>query len=1311
MKRLLTLTCLSLLFFVQGFSQSVWIEPTVAGKTTINDEIKIIFDKQSSSFWTNGPSGVFIHAGVAVNGATSTDWTYGNGAWDDLSTSRQMTQEGNLWTKTITPRDYFNIPDGVTGYRIQLLFRNEYNTAQANNREDNNGNNFFIDLDPAPAGAEMFTVSPALPSATDLVTVTFRAANVTDPQLVGESKVYFHAAAVTSGPTATSWDHSVGNWGADDGVGEMTSIGTDTWQFSFVPQTYFGVTDPNENIFRIAMVFRNADGSAQQKNSDGTDIMHNIDPGFHVLLNEPSSNLTVIPQGGSFQVAATASETANFTVTLGGTTIHNATGTSIDFSETFTTASTQDLTVSATSNGVTKSKTVAINGYSAITRADVPSGMEHGINYDENDPTTATLVLHLPTQNKDVVHVIGDFNNWTVSNAYKMNRNLAGDTWWYTLTGLTPAQEYIFQYVIDGEVRVADPYAQKVSDPWNDQYITDAVYPNLLDYPSDDTWNIASYLQTQEPEYTWEVPNFQRPSPNKLNIYELHFRDFTEEGTYAAAMARLDYLQDLGINCIHMMPVSEFEGNDSWGYNPNFYFAADKAYGTEEELKRFIDEAHKRGMAVINDMVLNHAFNTNAMAQMYWNSADNRPASDNPWFNAFHNFEVPDAHWGSDFNHESGHTEVFIDRVLDYWLTEFNIDGFRFDFTKGFSNNWKEQSGDTWGSLWDQQRVDNLKRMVNEMWAKHPGSYAIFEHLADKAENKELADFGILQWGGHSVTKNYEEIVLGWNNYNLSNAVANATENDFVFDNMISYMESHDEERLAYKLKTYGRDFIKNDLGEQVNRLKQSALFNLLIPGPRMIWQFGEVGYDVSINFNGRTGRKPIHWEYLDVPERKELHDFYALLLNLRNKYEAFHHFTGYTLDGNNWVKRMQFQHGDTVVVVMGNFQAYDANSADNNGHQAYFDIDPQLPWTGNWYEVISGEWHSLGNSYRLHAGDYKIYSNYPLTTTPAPVGGNVSLSGDLDFNDVAVNTSVTQSFTIINNNATSLSVTSIDLPTGFSANWTAGNIAAGASQNVTVTFAPTARITYSGSITVNTDDIAFTNNTLPVYGNSAIVTTNPASFNANDQIQLVFHAQLADGGGTSGLVGASKVYIHTGVVTSGTSGTGWNHVIGNWGADDGVGQMTPVAGETDQWAITITPSSYYGAPANTTIYRLAMVFRNENGSQMGKGVNGSDIYIDVNQGSSRLASPESESKLAESSFKLYPNPTKDGRVNVSFQTETIQRITLKIIDNTGRTLFTKDAQTATGRNVLRLSNLKLTAGVYILQIPELGISKLMIQR
>ncbi len=1228
---LLTTLCILLGTANVALAQRVWMEPYSGTRMSASDKVKIYLDKQSSSFWDQGPQGVFLHAGVSTSGPTGTDWSYGNGAWTDLTANRKMTKEGNYWVMVITPRTYFNIPAGVTAYRIQLLCRNEYDPTQPGNKLDNGGANYFVTLDSETTTTGVVSFNPASPVDNQSMTLTFRAALGTTQSLVGASKVYFHAAAITSSAASTSWERTIGTWGADNGVGQMTAVAgqANTWQITFNPRTYFGVSNVNEDIYRMTFVFRNATGSVQEKNGT-SDFLYNIDPGFYLSLNQPLGANMVMPLNTAVPIQANSPTAANFTVKVDGITVYTVNGvTSINYSRSFATAGTKQISITATNGSETKVKTGSVNIYGAVASLPLPSTtMRYGVNYYSNDATKATLVLHLPTQTKNVVHLLGDFNNWQVSETSKMNRTPEGDKWWITLTGLTSGKEYIFQYLIDGTIRVADPYTNKVSDPWNDQYITATVYPGLKPYPSTVTSGIASYLQTAKPAYNWQVTNFTAPSSNKLNVYELHVRDFTTEGTYKAIIPKLDYIANLGINCIHVMPVSEFEGNDSWGYNPNFYFAPDKAYGTSDDLKQLVDECHKRGIAIINDLVLNHAFGTNAMAQMYWDAVNNRPAANNPWFNPTSNYvDNTDAWWGSDFNHESGHTRAFVDTVTAHWMKEYKFDGFRFDFTKGFTNTLWYGSGN-WGSDYDNARIYNLKRMVDAMRARKPGAIIVFEHLADKAENKVLADYGVLHWGGKAVTGKYEEAILGWNPADLRNSYSKYSDNDFAYDNLMSYMESHDEQRLAYHLKSYGRNFIKNSSVEQYKRLKLAAGINMLIPGPRMVWQFGELGYDISIDFNGRTGKKPTHWEYYDDPARKDIFNMYSLALKLRKKYNVMHKLTGYTLDQNNWVKQLRFQSADTNVVVMANYEAYNAADANNSGHAEYFDVPTGLA-AGNYYEAVSGQVVNLGTTYRLYAGDIKIFSNYNLSI------GCATLTSTLNFGNVKINTTSAKTLTLTNITNQILTVTGLTLPAGFTANWTSGTLALGASQNIIVTFAPTQAVSYSGNVSVNIKNPGITVKASTVTGNAAIVAVVPGTFTKSSAIKLILYAGNADNAGTTGLAGITdKIYMHSGVVTSGATGTTWTYVKGNWGLDNGVGLMTKTANTTDQWEINYTPSTYYGVPSATAVYRLAMVFRNFNGSRLGKGVGATDIFVNVSQTGSRIEDISVESVQVSNFYK-----------------------------------------------------------------------------
>jgi 1,4-alpha-glucan branching enzyme len=200
-------------------------------------------------------------------------------------------------------------------------------------------------------------------------------------------------------------------------------------------------------------------------------------------------------------------------------------------------------------------------GTTTIFAQNVPNGAIDGINYIDNN----TVVLVLTAPNKVSAYVTGTFNSWGQTN---MNKTPDGKKFWVQLNGLTAGQEYIYQYVVDG-IRIADPYTEKVLDPWNDPYISSSTYPGLISW-TDTGKGIAGVFQTAQPEYNWQVQNFDAPDDHKLIVYELLIRDFTAEHSYKSVIDSIQYLKNLGINAIELLPVNEFEGNTSWGYNPSF---------------------------------------------------------------------------------------------------------------------------------------------------------------------------------------------------------------------------------------------------------------------------------------------------------------------------------------------------------------------------------------------------------------------------------------------------------------------------------------------------------------------------------------------------------------------------------------------------------------------------------------------------------------------------------------------------------------------------------------------------------------------
>ncbi|MDR0546234.1 MAG: alpha-amylase [Dysgonamonadaceae bacterium] len=571
-----------------------------------------------------------------------------------------------------------------------------------------------------------------------------------------------------------------------------------------------------------------------------------------------------------------------------------------------------------------------------------------------------SLAFVLFAPKKETVHLIGSFNDWQTSDEFKMERD--GDRFWIKIGNLDPTKEYICQYLIDETIRIADPYCHKTSDP-NDQYIPADVYPGLIPFPNGRTVGIAMTVSTKPESYAWQKTNFQMPKPKNLVVYELHLRDFTEKSSLKAALAKLPYLKTLGVNAIELMPFNEFEGNDSWGYNPSFYFAPDKAYGTPNDYKEFIDACHQNNMAVIMDMVLNHSYGQSPLVQMYMNGS--KVSEDNPYYNV--DSPNTDYSWGYDFNHESVYTQAFVDSVCAYWIKEYKIDGYRFDFTKGFTN----KKGNGWA--YDESRINILKRIANEIWKRKNDAYVILEHLTDNSEEKVLANYGIMLWG--NMNYNTNEATMGWGNQTENGSykgnLSGASYKQRGWNNpcLVAYMESHDEERLMYKNIQYGNageesGYHVKDTITGLQRNAAAAVIFLSIPGPKMIWQFGELGYDYSINYNDRVGRKPVRWDYYNQPARKALYDAYSQIIHLKTSREIFS-TTDFSINLTQNFKSLTLRSASEKAIVIANF-----------------DVTPQtrevdFEQSGAWTEYFSNTPLNLSSTKEnitLQPGEYRLY-------------------------------------------------------------------------------------------------------------------------------------------------------------------------------------------------------------------------------------------------------------------------------------------------------------------------------------------------
>ena len=582
------------------------------------------------------------------------------------------------------------------------------------------------------------TTNPSPPFDDQSVTITFNAAEGSQGLMGYNGDVYAHTGVITDQSTSTSdWKYVKSDWGVNIEACKLTSIGNDQYTLEISPsiRDFYGVP-AGEKVEKIAFVFRSSDSSLEGKTSAGSDIFVDVSTNdLTVSIDAPNEN-SIYSEGASIPVEVSATNATGITIYVNEVEIESVSASSLSSSITAGTLGRYTLKAEATDGSATISDEITYNVRGEVVMETMPANLKRGVNINEDQ--SVTFVLYAP--DKEFVHLIGSFNNWQISNDYQMKKD--GDYFWLTLNSLDANTEYAFQFFIDGIVKIADPYTNKTLDPL-DQYITEDIYPGLMTYPYDLTSEIASTFIINKEEYNWQISDFSSPEVTKLVIYELHIRDFTDNGDIKTVTDSIEYFKELGVNAIELMPFNEFEGNDSWGYNPSFYFATDKAYGTEYDYKEFIDVCHQNGIAVFMDMVLNHSFGQSPFARMYLDGG--KPASNNPWYNRDHNMQNPDAQWGYDFNHESLDTQELVDSICSFWMSEFKLDGFRFDFTKGFTNT--SYPADSWASDYDQSRINILMRMTDEIWNRKSDAIVAFEHLSDNTEEKILANHGILLLG------------------------------------------------------------------------------------------------------------------------------------------------------------------------------------------------------------------------------------------------------------------------------------------------------------------------------------------------------------------------------------------------------------------------------------------------------------------------------------------------------------------------------------------------------------------------------------
>ncbi len=821
-----------------------------------------------------------------------------------------------------------------------------------------------------PSGT--WIVNPYPFAESNQITVTVK--DINSGNLSGITDIYlwtwYSKSNGESGNPDSQWN---GEWNNSKDQMKMISNGDGSYSFTYVPSTFYNDT----GIGTIGVLAKAKDGSGDKKTED-----YLIDVGtFTFNLVNPSSNVNVINSGDDLIVDANTNVSVNFVLKKGNEILHQ-TNNKTEFNYTISNiVENSSFELSATDIASSSSQSLSFDVFikPSVELKNIPTGSRDGFNIINDN---AVFVLYAP--GKEFVYLSGSFNNWSVSEDYLMYYDQIEDRYWFELESLDKNSFHAYQYVVDGSIIIADPYSTMILDSYNDSYLClleSCGFSTIPSYPSSNK-HAASVFRINN-GFNWEDQAFVKPEKENLVIYEILLRDFHDSQSFNSVISKLDYLEGLGINAIELMPINEFDGNNSWGYNPSFHMAIDKKYGSPSKFKELVNECHKRGIAVILDVVYNHATGQNSYFRL-WNSKPNQydgsPTSNNPFFQ---DSPISESYlnYFNDINHDSQSVKDYLKRINQFFINEYHVDGFRFDLSKGFTN---ENIAENYIS----SRVNYLKSLADDIWEIDTDSYVILEHFQN-FEEMIFSDYGILSWGEENY--HYNEATMG---FPSDFKGISYKSRGFSSPTLVGFMESHDKERLMYKNITYGNSTSAYDakhFSNAIDRMKAAGALFFTVPGPKMVWQFGELGYDLTINYcedgsiseSCRLSEKPSAFS-LDMDKdlkRIQLLNTWSRLISLK-KNEKIFKTEDFTISFSSELKYMHLYYNGgseddiSSVVIASNFGVEEKQ------------ISSMIIPEGEWFDVYNNNIKVnvvSSNPISLMPGQFIIYANKPTTILDDP--------------------------------------------------------------------------------------------------------------------------------------------------------------------------------------------------------------------------------------------------------------------------------------------------------------------------------------
>lgn len=571
----------------------------------------------------------------------------------------------------------------------------------------------------------------------------------------------------------------------------------------------------------------------------------------------------------------------------------------------------------------------------------LPVDIRGGVHLNLLAPATATFVLFAPY--KPYVALVGDFNEWD-TRANRMVTDGMG-VWWTTIpypdANAGPVR-YGFYVALDDQshVWIGDPYATQVE--WNERGAL-GIVPALNN------------------GFDWTDQSWQTPRLRDLVIYELSVRDFAGYwhanqpyyGNLRELSNYIPYFAELGVNALELMPIQAFPGASSWGYNPVFYFALANTYGTPQDLKAFVNDCHSHGIAVILDVAFNHAWGEHPYYKIYppLYSADGEPLAD--WNPFFHHTPAAVNMWGGvDWDHFTPETTRYFQDVVRFWLQEYHVDGFRFDWAAGVdydSRNPMRPGFDLYHGLsaigWAARQVKPDCLLIAEYWplaGTHP----------EKTAARLVAETPIdAVWNGffHHTLDDVLNQRWQWEQRDIFQAIGGFREAGFTAaDQTVNYSCSHDEVRPEHEIRFYAWPHIERPAGMSVQAMALAkGLLGLITlfaaPGTPMIYAGQEFGEDSprTIDF------QPLHWGKLLQKPYADYSKTVARLIAARRRHPALRS------------DHIEFYVDDFAAEHIVRWKRYaDAGARDYATVAINFGGRPQrtflqVAWPGEWCDVV----------------------------------------------------------------------------------------------------------------------------------------------------------------------------------------------------------------------------------------------------------------------------------------------------------------------------------------------------------------------